>query len=121
MRPRIVAVAALLVSSVLGSAGQLTPPPAPAGATPSARQLAWHEREFYGFIHFTVPAVGLRVSSLCRPDRSSSPYAMTVSSFDQRKLVPSIHMRCRMTPSLRANATRAFFVPRRLPRRAPNS
>jgi alpha-L-fucosidase len=26
----------------------------PYGATPSARQQAWHAREFYGFLHFTV-------------------------------------------------------------------
>ncbi len=26
----------------------------PFGPTPSARQRAWHEREFYGFLHFTV-------------------------------------------------------------------
>ncbi len=30
------------------------PPPAPCGAVPSARQLRWHELEFYGFLHFTV-------------------------------------------------------------------
>lgn len=29
-------------------------PPEPYGPTPSARQLRWHEMEFYGFIHFTV-------------------------------------------------------------------
>jgi len=29
-------------------------PPEPYGPTPSARQLAWHELEFYGFIHFTT-------------------------------------------------------------------
>ena len=29
-------------------------PPQPYGPTPSARQLRWHELEFYGFIHFTV-------------------------------------------------------------------
>jgi alpha-L-fucosidase len=54
MRPGIFAVAGLLASSLLVSAQRTAPPPAPAGATPSARQLAWHEREFYGFIHFSV-------------------------------------------------------------------
>ena len=28
--------------------------PLPHGAVPSERQLAWHEREFYGFLHFTT-------------------------------------------------------------------
>jgi alpha-L-fucosidase len=31
-----------------------TPAPAPHGPIPSARQLAWHDRPFYGFVHFTV-------------------------------------------------------------------
>ena len=29
-------------------------PPLPYGPVPSERQLAWHELEFYGFLHFTV-------------------------------------------------------------------
>jgi alpha-L-fucosidase len=29
-------------------------PPQPYGPVPSARQLRWHEMEFYGFVHFTV-------------------------------------------------------------------
>ncbi len=29
-------------------------PPAPFGPVPSARQLLWHQLEFYGFLHFTV-------------------------------------------------------------------
>ena len=29
-------------------------PPTPYGATPSERQLEWHDREFYGFVHFTT-------------------------------------------------------------------
>jgi alpha-L-fucosidase len=28
-------------------------PPAPYGALPSARQLAWHQVEVYGLVHFT--------------------------------------------------------------------
>jgi alpha-L-fucosidase len=31
-----------------------TPPPAPYGPTPSARQLQWHDVEVYGFLHFGV-------------------------------------------------------------------
>ncbi|HKA60282.1 MAG TPA: alpha-L-fucosidase [Gemmatimonadales bacterium] len=29
-------------------------PPAPYGPVPSPRQLAWHELEFYGFLHFSI-------------------------------------------------------------------
>ena len=36
---------------------------------------------------------------------------LAVSTLDQRKSVPSTHMRWRMTASLRANATCAFFYP----------
>lgn len=31
-----------------------TPPPLPVGPIPSARQLNWHELEYYGFIHFNM-------------------------------------------------------------------
>jgi alpha-L-fucosidase len=30
------------------------PPPQPLAPIPSARQLAWHELEYYGFLHFTM-------------------------------------------------------------------
>ncbi|MBI5691936.1 MAG: alpha-L-fucosidase [Verrucomicrobia bacterium] len=40
-----------LVATALAVAAQ---PPAPYGPLPSPRQLAWHEMEFYGFVHFTV-------------------------------------------------------------------
>ena len=30
--------------------------PKPLAVTPSNRQLAWHDMEFYGFIHFTLNA-----------------------------------------------------------------
>jgi alpha-L-fucosidase len=29
-------------------------PPEPYGPAPSPRQLAWHETDFYGFVHFTI-------------------------------------------------------------------
>jgi len=29
-------------------------PPEPFGPLPSDRQLAWHEKEYYMFVHFTV-------------------------------------------------------------------
>src|SRR3954469_16362304 len=48
-------LAALLLGALFLSNSQPPPgPPRPVGAVPSARQLAWHELEFYGFIHFTV-------------------------------------------------------------------
>jgi hypothetical protein len=43
-------VALLLV----GGAVPRVDAPSPIGATPSPRQLAWHELQFYGFVHFTV-------------------------------------------------------------------
>lgn len=39
---------------ILAGAGAAAVPPEPFGAVPSARQLAWHRLEFYGFCHFTV-------------------------------------------------------------------
>lgn len=37
-----------------GIAAVAAPPPTPFGPVPTARQLAWHETEFYGFVHFSI-------------------------------------------------------------------
>jgi alpha-L-fucosidase len=44
----------LLAGIPAALAAKGTPPPQPWGAIPSPRQLAWHELEFTGFLHFTV-------------------------------------------------------------------
>jgi len=41
-------------------------------------------------------------------------HAAAVSSRVQRNSVPSTHMRCMITANLRASATMAFFIPRRV-------
>ncbi|MBK7133783.1 MAG: alpha-L-fucosidase [Bacteroidales bacterium] len=44
----------LLISVVYLSACSQVTPPEPFGPLPSERQLAWHELEYYMFVHFTV-------------------------------------------------------------------
>lgn len=55
MRERLIGVllGALLLVGSHGARAQ-TAPPEPYGALPDARHLAWHEMEFYGFLHFTT-------------------------------------------------------------------
>ena len=51
MNIRILSIAAVFIS--LTSCSQVSPPE-PFGPVPSERQLAWHEMEYYMFVHFTV-------------------------------------------------------------------
>jgi len=44
----------LLISIVSIAACSQVKPPEPFGTVPSERQLAWHEMEYYMFVHFTV-------------------------------------------------------------------
>ena len=57
IRPRTVAawLCGVLFTLVCGRGSEAgPPPPAPVGAVPSPRQLAWQELGYYGFLHFTV-------------------------------------------------------------------
>ncbi|WP_242139913.1 alpha-L-fucosidase [Sphingomonas sp. TREG-RG-20F-R18-01] len=47
-------LAAIGPSAAATPRGRATDAPAPWGATPSARQIAWHERTQYAFIHFSI-------------------------------------------------------------------
>ncbi len=44
----------ICAAPVFGAENSPVTPPAPFGPVPTARQLRWHEMEFYGFLHFTV-------------------------------------------------------------------
>jgi alpha-L-fucosidase len=44
----------LIISIISLSAFSQVKPPEPFGPVPSERQLAWHEMEYYMFVHFTV-------------------------------------------------------------------
>jgi alpha-L-fucosidase len=55
MRKTISLLIAMAVwTTAAGVRAAAVPPPAPYGPLPSERQLAWHDLEFYGFVHFTV-------------------------------------------------------------------
>jgi alpha-L-fucosidase len=49
-------IAAFILLGAFGACAQSpqVAAPEPYGAVPSARQLLWHELEFYGFVHFTM-------------------------------------------------------------------
>lgn len=51
--PRLYTVA-MLIHLLLAATCSVAEPPKPFGACPSPAQVAWHEMEFYGFLHFTT-------------------------------------------------------------------
>jgi alpha-L-fucosidase len=55
MRRHLLSVVLLLLPAMVACSGSGSPPPpAPYGPLPSAQQLAWHELEFYAFVHFNM-------------------------------------------------------------------
>jgi alpha-L-fucosidase len=52
--PFLATLPLVFLCAAAATSGSAAEPPAPYGPVPSARQLRWHERELYGFLHFTV-------------------------------------------------------------------
>ena len=76
-------LAALATLAVGAPACRTTPPPAALAPLPSARQLAWHELEYYAFVHFNMNTFTDREWG----DGSEDPDTFAPSALDCRQWV----------------------------------
>lgn len=51
---RLISFILVLITTGLSQSCSTTPPPAALGPIPSERQLAWHDMEYYAFVHFNM-------------------------------------------------------------------
>jgi hypothetical protein len=97
----------------------------PSGEEPTSQSLAaWFRPEGSdhlrcpGFVGSRVPATGPRGSRTVRSRSEAARFApddyASAASLPKRNSLPSTHRRCRRAESLRARATLARFMPRRL-------
>ena len=84
MKNRLVGIIACLVFFVGTSMSQSAPKPF--GALPSARQLAWHEMEMYGLIHFTPTTFENKEWGY----GDASPSIFNPTEFDANKIVSAL-------------------------------
>jgi alpha-L-fucosidase len=81
MRCKFLLVSFLITFNLVSS--QVVPPPERYGPLPSERQLAWHETEFYGIIHFTPTTFENKEWGFGDAD----PAIFNPSSFDANQIV----------------------------------
>lgn len=76
----------IVVLSFMGTASAQVTPPKPYGATPSARQLQWHEKEMYVLVHFTPTTFENKEWGY----GDASPSIFNPTQFDARQIVTAV-------------------------------
>ena len=84
MRTKLTILYTLLI--ILFSCKQQSTQPKPYGPLPSARQLAWHEMEYYAFIHFNMNTF----TNMEWGDGSEKPEQFNPTQLDARQWAKTI-------------------------------